>query len=343
MIALLLLLVSGGAHADPAALRRAEAPVREVVLSDGTRRYAVPVRVGSTDILAGLDSGSTGLRILPNVLKDGDAQPTSQADSYSYGAGARLSGVVATGVVSVGGLAGQTTMQLVKSVGCSSEKPRCAAGSVPIERYGIQGDGLPDEGFKAILGVNMADADVASLFAGVGARRWIIELPRPGEAGPGRIVLNPTDEERQGFVNLPILRQFAGQRGGAHDAVQGCLINDTTQEKVCGAVVLDTGAPGIRVVRSNSMWKPWAPQTPATLVFADADGHVQAAENLVIDRREHASALSFQQRERAPMTMVMSGLTPYFAYSILYDPEQGTVGFRPRPAVPQGPVAMSLK
>lgn len=246
-------------------------------------------------------------------------------------------------MVSVGGLAGQTTMQLVNRVGCTSEKPHCAAGSLPVERYGIQGDGLADEGFKAILGVNMATADVASLFAGIGARRWIIELPRRGDPAPGRIVLNPTDEEVQGFISLPIMRQFDAQRGGTHDAVQGCLINGATEEKVCGAVVLDTGAPGIRVVMNASGRKPWPAQTPATLVFADADGRVRVAESLVIGRREHASSLSFQERERAPMTMVMSGLTPYFAYSVLYDPQRGTVGFKARPGLAQGPAAMALQ
>lgn len=88
--------------------------------------------------------------------------------------------------------------------------------------------------------------------------------------------------------------------------------------------------------------KPWPAQTPATLVFADADGHVRVAENLVIGRREHASNLSFQERERAPMTMVMSGLTPYFAYAVLYDPQHGTVGFKPRTRLPQGPKAVAL-
>lgn len=78
IVALLLTLVASGAHAEPAAAQRAEVTVREVVLSDGMRRYAVPIRVGATDILAGLDSGSTGLRILPNVLKPGDVQPTSR-------------------------------------------------------------------------------------------------------------------------------------------------------------------------------------------------------------------------------------------------------------------------
>ncbi len=341
-LATLVLSTTGvSAHAQPAPTVRAEAPVREVVLSDRARRYAVPIKVGGTDIIAGLDSGSAGLRILPDVLQNGDVQPGSSDDTYSFDAGVKLSGVKASGAVSVGGLSGRTTMQLVQKIGCTSDKPRCPAGSLPIEHFGIQGDGIPDQGFKAILGVNMASAEVASPFAGIGAQRWIIELPRPGETGPGRIVLNPTDEEVQGFVNLPIMRQFSDQHGGAHDAVEGCMINDATQEKACGAVVLDTGAPGIQVVESV-VRKPWAAQTPATLIFADGDGHARLAETFVTDRREHASHLMFERRERAPMTIVKSGLTPYFAYAILYDPAHATIGFRPRPVLAQGPVAVAI-
>ena len=55
-----------------------------------------------------------------------------------------------------------------------------------LKDYGIASDGLPGEGFKAILGIDMARGrgrQPASRF--LGARRWIVELPRPGE-GDGR-------------------------------------------------------------------------------------------------------------------------------------------------------------
>jgi hypothetical protein len=325
--------------AQPGPAERVEVPVREILLSDGTRRYAVSLKVGSTEILAGLDSGSTGLRILPNTLGSGDAEPSSHGDSYSYLAGTKLSGIIANGVVTIGGLTKRTSFQLVQRVGCTDEKPRCPAEQFPIEKFGIQGNGLPGEGFKAILGVNMADADVSSLFKGIGVRSWIIELPQPGDPVAGRIILNPTAEETKGFVNLPILRQFANQRGNAHDAVEGCLMNDASHQKICGAVVLDTGAPGIRIVTADHSPKNWPSNTPATLLFADG-GHVRLAEGIVTDRRDQASHLIFQQRSDVPMPMVMAGLTPYFGFSILYDPSHGTVGFQSRKTSPQGPQPM---
>lgn len=343
-IALGLALVSGVAAAQtpPPAPVRAEVPVREVVLSNGEHRYAVPIKVGGTPIEAGLDSGSVGLRILPNVLADGDAQATRRRDTYAYGAGAKLDGVVADATVAVGDLQGRATVQLVDRVGCSFEKPRCAAKSVTLAKYGIQGDGLPGEGFKAILGVNMARADVDSLFRSIGARRWIIELPRPGEARPGRIVLNPTDAEVEGYVRLPVLDAFSDRRGGAHDAVAGCLAKETNRQRICGAVILDTGAPGLRVAGRDIDGPPWPNETPAQLVFADASGKVQAAERLVIGRRAQASHLSFEPRPQARVTIIYAGLAPYFAYSVLYDPEHGTIGLKPRPPAANGPEAIAV-
>lgn len=329
--------IPGSAQAEDGTVSRSEVAVREVTLSDGTRRYAVPVRVGQTDIIAGLDSGSTGLRILPGALKQTDADPTSAKDSYAYGAGTKLMGVAARAHVQIGDLAKDTTVQLVEHVGCSEQKPHCPASALPIARFGIQGDGLPGEGFKAILGVNMGKAEVASTFEGIGARRWIIDLPRPGEPNSGRIVLNPRDDETKGFVNLPLIPQLSDQNGAFHDAVAGCLVNAATHERLCGAIDLDTGAPGIQVISTNGTGRPWPDNTPAMLLFGNTGGHVKAAESIIIGRRDHASHLTFQTRDRAPMMEIMSGLTAYFAYSILYDPVHCTVGLKPRPVLAQGP------
>jgi hypothetical protein len=311
-----------------------------VVLSDGTRRYAILVRIGNVQIEAGLDTGSTGLRVLPGAVGTDDAQVTAQKDSYSFGAGAKLNGVVGRATISIGELSGRSSLQLVQSVACSDAVPQCAAASVPITQYGIQGNGLPGEGFKAIMGVNMADADVASLFREIGARRWIIDLPRPGSQEPGRIVFNPPDTEIEGFVNLPIIQRFADLRGGGHDAINGCLINEVSHEKLCGAIILDTGAPGITIARPDKGGQPWSNGTPATLLFADDSGGIRAAERLIIGRRDHASRLTFERRPQVPMTMIFTGLTPYLAYSVLYDPQRRTVGLRPRIKGPDGPEAV---
>ena len=336
VLAMALGLFAGAALAAPVPeAPRSEIAVREVVLSDGTRRYGLPIKVGATAIEAGLDSGSSGLRVLPGVLAAGDADRAGGGDSYDYGSGTAFRGVVGKGQLTIGAASGASTLQLIDKVGCTAKIPKCPASRIAEAQFGVQGDGLPGEGFKAIIGVNMAEAEVATPLRAIGTRRWIIELPRPGE-GTGRLILNPTEEEVQGYAMLPVMDAFKAQHGGLHDAVGGCLLNDATGKKVCGALLMDTGAPGLSVLNGGLGSTPW-PQGPATLAFYDGRGRTQAAENLTLNIKAHASRLTFDSEPGRPGPVIYSGLTAYFAFSVLYDPERGMVGLKPRAPTPDGP------
>ena len=63
-----LLAIAPALHARAADAPGLEVPIREVVLSDGVRRYAVTLTVDGVPIEAQLDTGSTGLRILAPAL-----------------------------------------------------------------------------------------------------------------------------------------------------------------------------------------------------------------------------------------------------------------------------------
>src|SRR4051812_1605151 len=237
--------MTAGAQPPPAPAPRAELPIREVMLSNGARRYAIPLKVGDLAMEAGLDTGSTGLRILPGGLGPRDAVPSTREETYAYPSGSRYDGVAGEARLSLGGLSGRAPVQLIQRLGCVPRYPRCPVSRVPAEQYGVQSDGLPNEGFRAILGANMAPARIGNPFIALGARRWIVELPRPGEAQPGRLILNPTDAELAGYIAVPLAAIHARQEGGGlHDSVPGCLVNTRTQARACGAVLLDSGAPG---------------------------------------------------------------------------------------------------
>jgi hypothetical protein len=325
----------GGSFAQAGA--RSETPIREVVLSDGARRYAVRVTIGGKTIDAGLDSGSTGLRVLPGVLSPADATAGSQPDRYSYGSGAQLVGVLGRANLTIGQLAGPSDLQLVQSVGCRAQVPGCPATKVSLDKYGIQGDGLPGEGFKAILGVNMGSADAPNPLIAMGAKRWIIDLPRPGESRDGRLIINPTDEEAATYVRLPIVQRFASQKGGLHDAIQGCLVNLGAKARACGPVLLDTGAPGIKVINAD-VASPWPQNANAALGFSNSAGKMAAVAQFQVGQRAQASRLEFRQQATPKGTVIYSGLMPYFAFSVLYDPGEGELGFKARRPAPGGPV-----
>jgi hypothetical protein len=327
MRSLLLAIVLLAAPALALAQARSEVPIREVDLTDQTRRYVIQIKVGETVIDAGLDTGSTGIRVLPGVLKPADAVESRKADSYSYGSGAKYDGVIGEAKVTIAGASGQVPIQLIKSVGCMDTIPKCPVSRVSPNQYGIQGDGLPNQGFKAILGLNMGRAPAANPLPLLGAKAWIIELPLPGSGRPGRLILNPTAEEVAGYAAFKVDPRFAGMDGGMHDAFPACLANVAAKQGFCGAALLDTGAPGIDVI--NGRGQVWANDTPAALTFGG--DKPKTAVGFAIGRREFASRLTYVPRPQVGDVRLHLGLTPYFAYTVLYDSDAGTVALKPRP------------
>ncbi len=320
------------AAAPALAQSRSEVPLREVTLSDGTRRYAVTIKVGGTEIEAGLDSGSTGLRILPGTLQPADAKGTGDDTSIAYGAGTAFDGEVARGTLTIGGASGTTPLQLIKSKDCVNRQPNCPASKIPMEQFGIQGNGIPGAGFKAIFGTSLADNEVDNPLIAIGVKRWIITLPR-SENETGRLVLNPSDEEVKDYVTLAI----DGRRGNLHDAVQGCIVNQTTKLNACGLLTMDTGAPGIGVVNAGFGYSAMPPGAAAVLGFYDGRTP-RAMESFTVNSRDHAARLDFFPDNRVRGTVIRSGLAPYFAFEVLYDPGKRVLGLKARPATGNSPV-----
>jgi hypothetical protein len=306
--------------------QRAEVPIREVVLSDGEHRYVVSITVGDAQIDAGLDSGSTGLRILPGTIPAGSEQPSGRRNTYSYDSGTEFSGVIAEADMTIG-VSGRAKFQQIEKVGCRPVLRTCPASKVKPEQFGIQGSGLPGEGFKAILGINMASDDAPNPLVALGVRRWIIELPRPGEGKPGRLVLNPSDEEVADYKVLAIDGQFGDQRGGLHDAVQGCLVNQANNRSYCGPTDLDTGAPGIQIATSEATDR-WAPQAPVTMAFYQKGKAAVGAAFAVGDGP--GARVTIRSEPRARGSHIFLGILPYFAFSVLYDPHGKSIALKPR-------------
>ncbi|HZZ33832.1 MAG TPA: hypothetical protein VFE10_17750 [Phenylobacterium sp.] len=321
-------------RAQPAAAVRSETPIVESRLTNGARRYAVEVRVGATRLMAALDTGSTGLRILPGVLKAGDAGPSDEPEVYGYASGSRYEGVVSDAVVSIAGARGTSPVHLIRTIGCFAYLPHCPASRATLDQYGIASDGLPGEGFKAILGIDMAPGRVGNPLRFLGARRWIVELPRPGE-GSGRLILNPTDAEIADYATAPLAAPYAHERGGGlHDAVPGCLANPAARQRACGVVLMDTGAPGLAVANGQLDGAPWPDGSPASLELFDAVGGVAARAEMATGDRDLGTRLSYRRETRVYGTVIYAGTAPYFAWSVLYDPRRQTIGLKPRPAPP---------
>jgi hypothetical protein len=321
----------------------AEIPLRQTLLRmpGGLQRpiYSVPVRIGSTLLDTGVDTGSTGLRVLPNVLQPQDAQAGTQGETYSYESGIKLDGVVGTAPIAFADRAGSGFLQLVRSVGCTIKKPDCPATRVGgPEHYGLQGQGIPDAGFKAIAGLRFQPVRPGATdnpLVEIGVRRYLIDLPRRDEAN-GRIVLDPDPRDTQGFVELPNAADVFGK--GAATTVPGCLVNLGSNQSICGEILLDTGAPGIVAHVPGAMDADWPLNTPGRLILGDGSGHALAIEDFTAGPvhfgHVHVSAAPPQQAR----AYISAGVTPYLAFSVLYDADRRGIALRPRPQAGNAPV-----
>lgn len=334
---LALLAASAGFAQAPAPSPppRAELPIEAVQLSDGVIRYGVRILVGGKPVLAGIDTGAAGLRIMPDVAAGMTVSETPTAEEYGFGSGARLHGLVGKIAVEFGPLKGETRAHLVKQVDCQAGRPQCP-GRLGLG-YGFLGDGLPGEGFRVLIGGSMGLSTVDSPWTTTGVKRWIITLPRPGETGPGKLILNPSDEELAGFIFAKLVGGYAERDGGGlHDAVLGCLRQRVSGRRVCGLTTFDTGAYLIRVLNAPSTLDPFKAGEPLALDFLDQERRTLSSLHMTTGGTAQVVAFG-----RAPVRqpVVQLGAAPYFAYSVLYDPGGKRIGLKARAPVEGLPVA----
>ena len=309
-LALLILALAG---APALAHARTVIPIHARTLSDGVRRYSVPLSIDGQTVETALDTGSTGLRLLP---ANGGAPARGRKVRYLFSGGVELEGTEAPADVGFGEMRGPVDVQRVSKIGCAPGRPDCAA-SLGLEDYGFEGDGLPGQGFRAILGLSLAAGPKDHPLRRLGAGRWIVSLPTG--VADGELVIDPTDDEVAGFVLLPMKSNLAWRSDGAHDAVDGCLQPPGAERKACGPVLLDTGAAGATVVNAGGDEDAWT--AGAALSFPGA--------NLAPVALAHVAA---GRGADLPRPTILAGAQPYLAFDVLYDPERRMIGLRPRHA-----------
>lgn len=320
------LLVAGGAKAQSP---RVVVPINQDRLADGARRYSVLVTVGQSSFLAGLDTGSEGLRVLPGELKASDIKPTAERETTSFGSGAELAGLIAMGHIQIGGLEGDIRLEMIDHLGCVERKPNCAARKIALSDYEMMANsGATKGGFRAILGVALRPGRIDNPLKRLGVRRFIVELPGEDEK-EGRLILNPSLADIEGFIPIPSYPRGPVQSRIPVDAVPGCLVAPARQTKICGALTLDTGLPTIHLDSPEPPGTIWPVGTKLKIILA---GRVLAAEDIVIGTEATASHVTFQQVKTLPTTIIRAGVEPYLVYSVLYNFEAGDLAVRPRVA-----------
>jgi hypothetical protein len=322
------------------AQNRVVVPVAQTILPDGDIRYSVPIRIGNSDVVqALLDTGSTGLRLLPDTVPADTYTSTGFASLYAYGSGDMLAGVIATAPVTIGAATtgSPVPIEIVNAIGCETGVPDCGAAKVSLADYGIGGDGIAGQGFKAILGISLQPATgegyTDNPLLHIGAKRWILNLPEPGDGDNGSLVLNPGDSELQGyqlFHLTAVAGAGQGQDAGWQDALPACLNDTSTDQSICGPAILDTGTPGIIAYNGASHAPLWSPGDNTALNFS-ASGSGGPNVSFAADRFPGSGLL---QEPASGASALVAGMLPFFAYSVFYDAGNGIIGLKPRPDAP---------
>jgi len=314
-------LGAGGAFAQDV---RTEIPITQKLGANGRYFYFITLSVGnSPPITALLDSGSTGLMLLPGTIGPQDAQESSRFSSYGYGSGAQFGAVIGHGVMKLGGLQtrGPISMRLVKSVACRETRPACPVAGHTLSDFGFAEEAGMGNVNRARIGVSLGASDADNPLAELGNGVWIIELPRPGDAAPGRVILNPGADDIAGYTRLAVNRE-TGQ-------VPGCAVNGTGKLSVCGNVLPDTGGNGLTVeARQRPSSFPWADGTPAILALDDARGDKIGMDFTIRHVPGDPAALHWAQGN-FPEPRI-SGSLPFLGFSILFDSHRHEIGFKPR-------------
>lgn len=325
-------LVSNASWAETAA-PRAEVPIKAVRLSDGVMRFTIPVTVGGQTFEAEMDTGSSGVRLMPGALPQGAVRTNGRPSHEVYGSGVRLTGELADTPVGLGGLSASVPVEITTKIECVEEKPRCPASRLPPNAYRIAGDGRVGEGFLAIVGIGMRPADAANPVSHMGSGRWIVVLPTLGAPDSGRLIINPTDEETAGYQ---IYRLEPGRKPDAaggpswrDNQLKTCLTNLDRRVSVCGPTLLDTGAPNFHFALNQDPLPDWAAGTHASIDFPlEGDKRLSAPfiVQSIAGTRVHYSRPTTEHFAEG----LNAGFYPFYAFGVLYDAKAGTIGVKPR-------------
>lgn len=300
------------------------APVTVADYPDGTGPFLrVPVSLGGAPPLQVLlDTGSDGLRILESALGGTAIERTQQPVVVEFGAGDRMTGVLARATVRVGEVATPepVAFHLVESVTCAAGPPGC--------------DVFAAAGIDGILGVSLRPGitpDIYSPFAQLepeDSAGFVLHVGEP----VGELAFGPAALGQEGFTRLSLPRAGLlpnGRPAFRDDTVETCFrVDGAPTSPPCTETVFDTGAspdivhaPGLPA--GTVVDGILAPGTPLevslpghwTRGFTVGAQPVPGEDLVVVDDSIPFSILGFGWFRR---------------FDVLYDLRAGQLGFRER-------------
>jgi hypothetical protein len=276
-------------------------PLHVVQGTHGEPRLGIDLTIGSDPVRVLVDTGSSGLRLLANVLHPDSARRSGHSAGGGYGSGLRLQGEEAYASLTIGGAHGDgVPIELVDSYHFADNGPQ----RTPEMFGGV---------FPGILGINLFSpprgaccmSPLPGLSDGIG-KRYIL---RASFRGP-QLILNPDDALAQTFTMADV---------GDNGWPQGCItVDGLLTYDFCGEVLFDTGSPGLTVFVTNAVdgtgYAP--PGAVAHLRLAQWDHDFTSGRGVRIDVRQ------------GPSPMIIVGLSALQQIDLLFDFDHRQIGVR---------------
>lgn len=166
---------------------------KQIPLTTASGKDARPSLLAEVTVAGGpvfealVDTGSPGLRVFAGKQGSAGLDISQSPITTSFEDGTTFNGVAATAPVTIAGLpsAGPINIQLVESVSCTAAAPACA-GAGGMDKLAA------DQGFSAILGIGLMNAEVFSPLVQLeGGPPATFTLEQTG-TGTGMLTLNVT-------------------------------------------------------------------------------------------------------------------------------------------------------
>jgi Protein of unknown function (DUF3443) len=273
-----------------------------------------------------LDTGSAGLHIFDDAVDGtagGGVNVTSRSSNITYAGGHRFTGVVASAVVAIGSqaTAGPVAFSLVKSASCIASKPTCKAAG------GIAGFEART-GAHGILGIGMqrsrgpVTSPILAMPGALGAR-WSVHL----RGAAGTLVLGaqvPSSATTAVTFKMNSLGLIGRRTLWNDSALPFCTTIGRT--RACTKGLFDTGTPAFQVSG------PVLGALPATA----ASGQVHSGLPVSVVQRGALTPFwkfttgtdksqNLVRIKAALRPYVNTGVQAFYAFTIHYDDQQGTI------------------
>lgn len=325
--ALLTCLSAFAGLSDVRAADRIDVPIKQTVFN-GLVRYSIPIVIGGKSVDAALDTGSTGLSILTSAIPASSYNSSPANVSLGFGNGQRFVGHFGQAVIRLGNAPETATVDInaIDTIDCD-----CAPSTARMRQRdeGLVGGGT----FNALVGVSLPSPALEVLVSNPllsFGDSWVITLPRLGERAPGHLIINPTEDEANGFARFPAGQGFKEGNDG-DNPLPGCLLDEADGRKLCGPITFDSGKSAINEITHDLSHGYWPVGTPGAFSF-DAPGGKTVVAKFTVARTPFITHVligpSLPLNQPAPR--VRAGVEPYMLFSVLYDFRNQQIGLKAR-------------